>query len=101
MLSPRFGGLIKSGEIAYVPAVLKLSSNFVVGKGNLKMKRIDTKCFGILHVAEGINEIMDFLETHGPVKNGKLFTCKNCLHATAYLGDLGKCCEEPLYEVSG
>jgi len=52
-------------------------------------------------IAQGINEIMDYLEQHGPVKNGKLFTCVNCQHATAYLGDLGKCCENPLYEVSG
>lgn len=96
--------------MAYVPAVLKLNSNFVVGKGNLEMKRIDIrKCknetyyhftHGMKEVAEGINEIMDYLEQHGPVKNGKLFTCVTCQHATAYLGDLGKCCDNPLYEVS-
>ena len=99
--------------MTYAPAVLKLSSNFVVGKGNLEMKRIDIrKCknetyyhftHGMKEVAEGINEIMDFLETHLPIKkekNGLIWSCTNCGHATAYLGDLGKCCEKPLYEVS-
>jgi len=50
-------------------------------------------------IAEGINEVMDYLE-HMHAKNGKLFTCVNCRHATGYIGDLGKCCDNPLYEVS-
>ena len=50
-------------------------------------------------LAYGINEIMDYLEhMHG--RNGKLFTCVNCHKATGYIGDLGKCCDKPLYEVS-
>jgi len=50
-------------------------------------------------LAQGVNDIMDYLEhMHG--KNGKLFTCINCHKATGYLGDLGKCCNNPLYEVS-
>lgn len=53
----------------------------------------------VLYVAQGINEIMDYLE-HMTRKNGKLFTCVNCNHATGFIGDLGKCCDNPLYEVS-
>ena len=83
------------------------SLNIVVGL-NMRnvMKRIDK--FSVLgnpnilptlgDVADGINEIMDHLETHNG-KNGVIFTCVSCKHATAYPGDLGKCCDKPLYEV--
>jgi len=50
--------------------------------------------------AHGINEIMDYLE-HMTRTNGKIWTCVNCGHATGWVGDLGKCCDNPLYEVSG
>ena len=70
------------------------------------MRRIDILEFNrasnrVKHnaIAQGINEIMDYLE-HMPGKNGKIFSCVNCNHATAYIGDLGKCCDKPLYEVS-
>jgi len=53
----------------------------------------------VLYVAQGINEIMEYLE-HMDRRNGKLFTCKNCNHATGFVGDLGKCCDKPLYKVS-
>jgi len=52
-----------------------------------------------LEIARSLNEIMDYLE-HMHAKNGKLFICVNCRHATGYIGDLGKCCDNPLYEVS-
>ena len=52
-----------------------------------------------LMLAVGINDIMDYLE-HMTRKNGKLFTCVSCQHATGFVGDLGKCCDKPLYEVS-
>jgi len=43
---------------------------------------------------------MDYLE-HMTRTNGKIWTCVNCGHATGWVGDLGKCCDKPLYEVSG
>jgi len=51
-------------------------------------------------MAKAINEIMDYLE-HMTRTNGKIWTCVNCGHATGWIGDLGKCCNNPLYEVSG
>ena len=72
------------------------------------MKRIEIKesydnlsltGYQTLMIAKGINEIMDYLEHLGR-RNGKLFTCVNCRHATGFIGDLGKCCDKPLYEVS-
>jgi len=53
----------------------------------------------LVKIAYGINEIMDYLE-HMTSNNGKIFTCVNCHKATGYVGDLGKCCDSPLYEVS-
>lgn len=71
-----------------------------------KMKRIKLRdvTFDDAPIANGINRIMDYLELHLPIKkekNGLIWSCTNCGHATAYLADLGKCCEKPLYEVSG
>jgi len=70
------------------------------------MKRIDIPHFNSMGghwqkqcLAETLNEIMEYLE-HMTSKNGKLFTCVNCQHATGFIGDLGKCCDNPLYEVS-
>jgi len=53
----------------------------------------------LVKMAYGINQIMDYLE-HMTRKNGKLFTCVNCNHASGFIGDLGHCCDNPLYEVS-
>lgn len=82
-----------------VSVVRESSTNIVVGL-NLRgmMKRINLTFPVNVQLAEGINEIMDHLETHNG-KNGVIFTCVNCKHATAYPGDLGKCCNKPLYEV--
>ena len=89
-----------------VSVVLESSTNFAVGLSTRNvMKRIDMTYFkranfmqrGLL-LAGALNEIMDHLETHNG-KNGVIFTCVSCKHATAYPGDLGKCCDKPLYEV--
>ena len=51
-----------------------------------------------MEIAQGINEIMDFLEKNVAVRNGKLFHCLNCGHNTGYPGDLD-CCSSPSWMV--
>jgi len=70
-----------------------------VKKINLNTYSLDDNYTRQVKLAEALNEIMGYLEhMHG--RNGKLFTCVSCHHATGYIGDLGKCCNNPLYEVS-
>ncbi len=85
--------------------VLKRNSKSVAGLNSIgnKMKRIDLMKFDSdlefhLEMANGINEIMDFLEKNVSKRNGKIYECQTCGHATGYPGDLD-CCSNPDFEV--
>lgn len=69
------------------------------------MKRIDiaemrefiNSGSAVLYVAQGINEIMDYLENNLPAKNGEFWKCSNCGNVSAYTGTCP--CGNPDYEL--